>query len=226
MSKNNKQVTFHIVRHGKTLFNEMGRIQGWSDSQLSPMGIKETHESGKGMKNIDFKKVYSSDLGRAVQTTDLLLSHNKNRDVDIIYDPRIREVSFGMFEGDFGDNTRKWTAEKRGYSCLDTFMEEEFDWITMLNLISEHDDFQVAENSDEVSERIESFLKEVAQKEYDNGGGDILIVSHGMTINFIIYYLLNTTDTIFIPNVSRTKVIYDGSEFSLRDIGDTSHFVK
>lgn len=220
-----KPVTFYVLRHGKTLFDEIGRIQGWSDSLLSENGVRETIQSAKGLKNIKFNRAYSSDLGRAAETTDILLEHNEYKDVEIIYDKRLREVSYGMFEGAFGSSMRQWTAEKYGYHSLNKFMREKYDWMEMLDLVEVNDKYRVAESSRDVYKRLENFLNETAEKEYAKGGGNILLVTHGMFINFLVYYLLNTKDSIFIPSASKTIVLYDGYEFYLEEIGSTSHFV-
>ena len=30
----------YMMRHGQTLFNQLGKIQGWCDSPLTELGIK------------------------------------------------------------------------------------------------------------------------------------------------------------------------------------------
>lgn len=36
----------YLVRHGETLFNIQGKIQGWSDSPLTERGIKQALGAG------------------------------------------------------------------------------------------------------------------------------------------------------------------------------------
>ena len=36
-----KKITFYYVRHGQTLFNILGRLQGWCDSPLTEKGIAD-----------------------------------------------------------------------------------------------------------------------------------------------------------------------------------------
>ena len=43
------KVKLYIVRHGKTMFNTIGRAQGWSDSPLTPFG-EGIRELGVGLK--------------------------------------------------------------------------------------------------------------------------------------------------------------------------------
>ena len=35
-----KTLELYLVRHGKTVFNTTGRLQGWSDSPLTPEGCQ------------------------------------------------------------------------------------------------------------------------------------------------------------------------------------------
>ena len=45
---------FYIVRHGETMFNVKGRIQGWCDSPLTKLGVSQAKELGKKLKNDSF----------------------------------------------------------------------------------------------------------------------------------------------------------------------------
>lgn len=40
----------YIARHGKTMFNTIGRAQGWSDSPLTEAGERGIHELGIGLR--------------------------------------------------------------------------------------------------------------------------------------------------------------------------------
>lgn len=68
------KVKLYIARHGKTMFNTIGRVQGWSDSPLTPFGEEGIRELGLGLKaaGIPFKSAYSSDSGRTIQTMDII----------------------------------------------------------------------------------------------------------------------------------------------------------
>ena len=65
----------YLVRHGKTMFNTIGRAQGWSDTPLTEVGERGIHELGIGLREagLDFKLARSSDSGRTIQTMDIIL---------------------------------------------------------------------------------------------------------------------------------------------------------
>lgn len=62
------KTTLYIVRHGKTMFNTIERVQGWCDTPLTKQGQEGIHYLGKGLKDVDFSFAYSSDSGRAIET--------------------------------------------------------------------------------------------------------------------------------------------------------------
>ena len=68
-------VRLYISRHGKTMFNTIGRVQGWCDTPLTKKGEEGIRELGLGLKDtgVDFKLAVSSDLGRTVQTMTIAL---------------------------------------------------------------------------------------------------------------------------------------------------------
>jgi len=92
-----------LVRHGQTIWNKEGRFQGRLNSPLTKKGELQAKENAlKLKKNIeDFKniKIFSSPLGRAKDTAYIIcdeLGINRDR---IIFDNRIIEFNYGIFEG-------------------------------------------------------------------------------------------------------------------------------
>jgi len=67
-----QNIKLYLVRHGETYFNTCQKIQGWSDSLLTKTGVNQAAILGNGLKNLPFSKVYTSDLGRAKGTADIL----------------------------------------------------------------------------------------------------------------------------------------------------------
>ena len=88
--------TLHLtlVRHGTTAWNESGRWQGITDNPLGPQGEAQALVLRDRLAGETFDQIYASDLQRAVQTAELALPGQP-----IILDPRLREYSFGVFEG-------------------------------------------------------------------------------------------------------------------------------
>ena len=87
----------YIIRHGETEWNKVKRLQGQTDIPLAEEGIRLARETGAGMKDEPIDLVISSPLTRAVQTAKLL---TEGRNIPILTDERIIEISFGEWEGE------------------------------------------------------------------------------------------------------------------------------
>ena len=48
------EMTFYVVRHGQTLFNVMGKVQGWCDTPLTDEGVRAAQSLGRGLAEVDF----------------------------------------------------------------------------------------------------------------------------------------------------------------------------
>jgi broad specificity phosphatase PhoE len=94
--------TFLLVRHGQTKWNVEGRWQGQQNSDLTAKGISDAKLLGLRLwhDRDGIGAFYTSDLGRTVETTDCI-----NDALGMAYrkDRRLREKSFGIFEGLTGE---------------------------------------------------------------------------------------------------------------------------
>lgn len=86
----------YIMRHGITEWNELNKLQGQSDVPLNEKG-KIMARKARGMyKDLHFDVCYASPLKRARQTAEIFL---EGSDTPIILDDRLKEMSFGKYEG-------------------------------------------------------------------------------------------------------------------------------
>lgn len=83
---------FYVVRHSLTESNAAGITQGWDDSRLTTQGIEEAEKLGNFLKDKSISIIYTSDLGRCVQTSEII---NKALKVRIIKEPQLREQNYG-----------------------------------------------------------------------------------------------------------------------------------
>ena len=63
------------MRHGQTLFNLQQKIQGWCDSPLTELGIKQAKAAGECLKNVDFDHYYCSTSERCSDTLEILTGY-------------------------------------------------------------------------------------------------------------------------------------------------------
>lgn len=86
----------YVIRHGQTLWNAQGRLQGAADIPLNDNGTRLARITGQALKEVPFFCCFTSPLKRARDTASLIL---EGRDVPIFQEERIREISFGEWEG-------------------------------------------------------------------------------------------------------------------------------
>lgn len=96
--------TFYLMRHGQTLFNVRRKIQGASDSPLTELGIAQAKEAGEYLKDINFDHYYSSTAERASDTLELAVGSDK----PYTRLKGLKEMNFGLFEGESEDLNPKW----------------------------------------------------------------------------------------------------------------------
>ena len=66
-------MSFFFIRHGKTVFNQQHKVQGWCDSPLIDEGVQAARAIGSQLAQVPFVKAYASDKGRTCQTLAELL---------------------------------------------------------------------------------------------------------------------------------------------------------
>ncbi len=87
---------FIIIRHGQTVWNTEDRQQGLLDSPLTEKGIGQSNEFARLLEGEGITEVYSSDLGRAVKTAEIVCGR---LGLKPHITPMLREISFGKFDG-------------------------------------------------------------------------------------------------------------------------------
>src|SRR5215813_9910507 len=92
-----------IVRHGETEWNIRGIRQGNLDSALTAKGIIQAKALAQRLVRESFTTLYSSDLGRAVQTAQEISNVTGH---SIITDPHLRERHLGIFQGLSGEGIK------------------------------------------------------------------------------------------------------------------------
>ena len=86
----------YLVRHGETIWNTEGRIQGWKNSNLTEKGIEDAKALGKYLRDVDFQCAFTSPFQRAIDTTKFILG---DKNIVITSNDNFRELNFGTWEG-------------------------------------------------------------------------------------------------------------------------------
>lgn len=158
----------YVMRHGETDWNAELRLQGCADISLNENGRRLAKITGEALKDVSFDMVFSSPLCRALETAKLVLG---DRDIPVVTDTRIREISFGEWEGrrcgtEFGEIPQ---------DMLDNFFHAPEKYVAPPG----------GESFEEILARTRGFYDELVQKkEYENS--NILITSHGAAVRALL----------------------------------------
>lgn len=96
-----------MIRHGQSESN-LGHFHGgWAQVNLTPKGKEDAKKAGESIKGISFDKVYSSDLVRALQTSEIALP-DKEPTVTAL----LREINVGDLSRKCSDDCKKLYGEK------------------------------------------------------------------------------------------------------------------
>ena len=88
----------YIMRHGKTDWNNLKKIQGRTDIPLNEEGRKMAEEAKEEYKDVHFDVCYASDLRRTQDTARIILAAG-HEGLEMRLDPGLREWNLGVWEG-------------------------------------------------------------------------------------------------------------------------------
>jgi len=188
----------YLVRHGETESNKEKRYRGWTESPLSPKGIRQAEDVGFFLAGQNIDGLHCSDLQRAVNTARVI---GAGSGLKPAVTPLLREINFGCWEG--------LTYDQIEASCGDAIRL----W---------HDDpFQKSapggETLTEVFERMQKFLEQLANEAVD--GQRIAAVSHGGSIRALLYKALDIGKNCFwdlkIDNASVSLIRKEGDRYKV-----------
>ncbi|AZN40735.1 histidine phosphatase family protein [Paenibacillus albus] len=141
-----------LIRHGKTDWNALGRIQGQTDIPLNNEGIRQAHALAYRLQEEPMKwdAIISSDLSRAIDTAAII---SKALQIPLLPpDSRLRERFYGEVEGTTeAERLARWGPDWKKCDCGQ-------------------------ENDASVRERSLAFVEEMAGSELAQ---NILVVTHG-----------------------------------------------
>jgi probable phosphoglycerate mutase len=105
-----------LVRHGETDWNREGRLQGGQDIPLNELGRKQAAEAAGRLKTLEpaYAELdyIASPMERARETMDILRSKLALPEGGYAVDARLRELTFGEWEGFTWREVRKAEREQ------------------------------------------------------------------------------------------------------------------
>ncbi len=190
-----------LVRHGESVWNLENKFTGWTDVELSSNGIKEAHEAGKLLKNMNFHFdiAYTSVLKRAIDTLQIIMDE-MNLDVKVIENYKLNERHYGALQGLNKDETIK----KYGQEQVKLWRRSKDVRPPLLSVDDKRNpkfdkkyigisDLPLGENLEDTIKRVKEYYEDVIKKDLLNNK-DVIVVAHGNSIRALIAYLENLND--------------------------------
>lgn len=195
-----------LVRHGQTEWNNSSRFQGHLDSPLTPAGLEQARSLGSRLKHVRIAAVYSSDLGRAMQTARCITECTGHA---IVPDDRLRERALGIFQGlDKAGIMARYPKEAERYYSRDPHF-------VVPGGESAHGHFQKGLAA----------LTELAARHLNE---TIVAVTHGGLVSSMFRHVtgidLSSERRYSLKNAAYNCFIYEEEVWTVDTWGDTSHF--
>lgn len=171
--------TYYLARHGQTVWNTMGQTQGHENSPLTELGIQQAKDLAEALKEYPIDVIYCSDLGRAVETAEII---GKELKLDVTPTESLREMGFGIWEG-------------MPLKEIEKIYPETF---KMWRNEPEKVHIEGGETLSMIKERQDKLIEEL-NKKYN--GKHILLVSHSVTVRVMLLSFLDSN----VRNIYRIK---------------------
>jgi 2,3-bisphosphoglycerate-dependent phosphoglycerate mutase len=194
-----------LIRHGETLWNQQGRMQGQHDSPLTPLGMQQAKQLGRRLSKVSFSALYASDLGRAHQTARCIADATGH---EIVADPGLRERHFGIFEG------LTHTEIKTKHPDLHELFARRLPDFVMPG----------GESAAQFMDRCVGALERIAAR---HEGETIAVVTHGLVLDSVyrraVGMPIETPRGFPLLNCSLNTFRYDGNGWLAVAVCDVSH---
>lgn len=192
----------YLIRHGRTTWNEDGRMQGWADPPLDELGREQARRLAQRLRGERFAAIYASPLQRARVTAEILAEPHAQR---VRLDDRLRERNLGEWVGLTFEQARARNPDRAAG-----------DW----RLLGPPGGEAQGVLMDRVSAAIGALV--AAHRE-----GTVAIVSHGGSLSAYLCRLLGVPPerpvSFSFPNTALALVSLRGDSVRVLSVGDARH---
>ena len=199
---------FLFIRHGLSIANAEGRIQGQFDSPLSEQGREQSRALAQRLvrEGWNLSAIYASDLSRASETAEILSSR---LDMPVVLDERLREYGFGVLTGVV------WRDVEHLHPEIWQAYYERHEWGPIAG----------EEGNEAFHTRLAAALVDI--RTGHAGGDTVAVVTRGGSLGMIMAYLLGMTPRRPQPfrfgNASLSSVEIGSAGLLLSRLNDTCH---
>jgi broad specificity phosphatase PhoE len=181
----------YLIRHGESLANAAGRIQGQTDPPLSELGHRQATALAAAMAHLSLDAVYASPLARALDTArPIAAAHAREPRVD----DALKELNAGVFQG------LTWEEVRDRHPAASAA------WV------AQDPDFRIpgGESRRELMVRGRAALDAIRER----GGRQVAVVAHGGLLSAALKSLLDIPaerNPFTFYNAALNKIAWDGT---------------
>jgi 2,3-bisphosphoglycerate-dependent phosphoglycerate mutase len=96
-------MVFILLRHGQSIWNKCNILAGWNNIPLTQLGRNEARNAGIILKKYNFDYIFTSDLERAIETSDIVKNELK-QNFCTKSSPDLKERNYGILAGKTKDD--------------------------------------------------------------------------------------------------------------------------
>ena len=194
-----------LIRHGQSVWNAANRFTGWTDVELSEVGVSEAEEAGRILSSHRIDVVHTSDLIRAQKTAEIIMSLNESSEgYSTKFDWRLNERNYGSLQG----LNKAETAEKFGAEQVHIWRRS----------------FDVAppdgESLEMTAERTIPYFEEEILPDLQAGKG-VLVSAHGNSLRSIVMHIegISPEDIVSLEIQTGSPMFYEFESGEISRIG-------
>jgi len=194
-----------LIRHGQSVWNAANRFTGWTDVELSEVGVSEAEEAGRILSSHRIDVVHTSDLIRAQRTAEIIMSLNESSEgYSTKFDWRLNERNYGSLQG----LNKAETAEKFGAEQVHIWRRS----------------FDVAppdgESLEMTAERTIPYFEEEILPDLQAGKG-VLVSAHGNSLRSIVMHIegISPEDIVSLEIQTGSPMFYEFESGEISRIG-------
>jgi len=196
----------YLARHGATVWNEEGRIQGHSDIELSAEGVRQAERLAERLRGAPLRAVWSSDLRRALRTAEAIAAPHG---LSVRATPLLRERMLGEWEG-------LTQTEIRARGEMPVITANRQDTVG-----------EMPPGSEPIAEVWTRLLRARDDAIRANPEGEIVLVGHGGSLRAILADTIGAGPEgmrrLWLDNASLSLIESEGDRLWVRFVNDTGH---
>ncbi|MGC9334671.1 MAG: alpha-ribazole phosphatase [Anaerolineae bacterium] len=194
-----------LVRHGETAWNASRRYQGKTDVPLNGVGRRQVNALAQRLSSEEIDAIYASDLQRARETAEAIAALHE---LPVQADRRLREISFGAWEG-----LTRQEIMQRDADSLKAWYDDPL-----------HASPPGGETLTQVARRAGAALAKITRCHSDS---TVLIVAHGGILRVLLWLALEISPTAYwrfrFGLASLSEVSIYETRATLNSLNDTTY---